>query len=117
MPISHEVRHTCTIFSCVKVSIESVVEGLVSRYENHFSPARQPNEDSSLNEMIIAENGPLLQYADNILEKAMNQYWKENTATGKWHFIRNTEYIRTYTGGASKVLGKLLDKKSKLSFM
>ena len=45
----------------------------------------------------------------------MNQYWKENSATGKWHFIRNTEYIRTYTGGASKVLGKLLDKKSKLS--
>ena len=25
--------------------------------------------------MIIAENGPLLHHADEILERAMNQYW------------------------------------------
>ena len=58
----------------VQVSVESVVESLVSRYEKHFDSSRQPTEQKSLDEMIIAENGPLLHYTDEILERAMNQY-------------------------------------------
>ena len=57
------------------MSVESVVESLVSRYEHHFSSSRQPLEDHALNEMLIAENGPL--DADRILEKSMDKYWKE----------------------------------------
>ena len=60
--------------ACVKVSVESVVESLVSRYEKHFDSSRQPTEQHSLDEMIIAENGPLLHYTDKILERAINQY-------------------------------------------
>ena len=60
--------------ACAKVSVESVVESLVSRYEKHFDSSRQPTEQKSLDEMIIAENGPLLHYTDEILERAMNQY-------------------------------------------
>ena len=45
----------CT--ACVKVSVENVSESLVSRcekiYEKHFS-SRQPTEQHSLDEMIIA---------------------------------------------------------------
>ena len=67
--------------------------------------------------MIIAENGPLLQCADDILNKAMNHYWKVKYDNGKWHFVRKAGYICTYTGGASKVLGRLFDKESKLFFM
>ena len=74
-------------------------------------------EEHALNEMVISENGPLLHHAETILEGAMDKYWKEHTVNGKWHFLRNTEDIRSYTGGASKVVGKLLDQKSKLSFM
>ena len=111
-PIIH-----CICCACVKVSVESVVESIVSRYEKHFDRSRQPNEDHALDEMVIAENGLLLHQADDILELAMDKYWKENIHDGKWHFLRKTEDIRSYTGGASKVVGKLLDQKSKLSFI
>ena len=42
---------------------------------------------------------------------------EEHSTNGKWHFLRHTEDIRSYTGGASKVVGKLVQQKSKLSFM
>ena len=60
--------------ACVKVSVESVVESLVSRYEKHFDSSRQPTKQHSLDEIIIAENEPLLHHADEILERAMCQY-------------------------------------------
>ena len=60
--------------ACVKVSLESVVECLISRYEKHFDSLWHPTEQHSLNEVIIAENSPLLHHADEILEIAMNQY-------------------------------------------
>ena len=66
--------------------------------------------------MIIAENGPFLYEADGIIESAM-ETWGEHITNGKWYFLRVTDNIRSYTGGASKVVGKLLDRKSKLSFM
>ena len=61
----------CISVACVKVSVESVFESIVSRYEKHFDSARQPTKDHALNEMIIAENGPLIHHADIILERAM----------------------------------------------
>ena len=61
--------------ACVNVSVESVVESLVSRYEKHFDSSRQPTEQHSLDEMIIAaENRPLLHHADEILERVINQH-------------------------------------------
>ena len=80
----------CISNACVKIFVESVVESLVSCYVNNFSPGRQPSKNTSLHEMIIAENGPLLQCADDILIKAMNHYWKVKNDNGKWHFVRNT---------------------------
>ena len=47
----------------------------------------------------------------------MNQYWKAANNDGKLHFLRLTEDISLYTGNCSKVVGKLLDQKSKLPFM
>jgi hypothetical protein len=99
------------------VSVESVVESIVSRYEKHFHHSRQPSEEHALDEMIIAENGPFLHEAEGIIESSMDKYWGKHATTKKWHFLRVTEDIRSYTGGGSKVVGKLLDRKSKLSFM
>ena len=87
------------------ISVESVVESLVSRYEKHFDSSRQPAEQHSLNEMIIAaESRPLLHHADEILERVMNQYWRVGNHDGKWHFLHRTEDIHSYTGNCSKVV-------------
>ena len=67
--------------------------------------------------MIISENGPNLHEADDILERSMNKYWSKKSVTGKWHFIRTGESIKSYLGGSSKVIGKMLSEPSKLPFM
>ena len=76
------------------------------------------SEDHALEEMLIAENGPLVHHADPILRRAMDKYWKnKDIKHGKWHFVRKTNDIRKYTGGSCKVIGKIPDTKSKLPFM
>ena len=65
-------------------------------------------------EMDNSENGPLLQHADNIIERAMNKYWMQNRANGKWHFInrRGELWLKK-----SKVLQRLRKQKFKLASM
>ena len=101
----------------VKISVEIVVESLVSRYENHFTSSRQGTEEHALEEMIIAENGPLLQHADTILEKALENYWKSGGKDGEWHFIRRSQNIRSCMGDSSKAVGRMFDNISKLPFV
>ena len=96
----------------------SLLSSSNAQYENHFTSSRQLTEENALDEMIISENGPNLHEANGILERAMNRYWSKNSQNGKWHFIRSgTENIKTYLGGSSKVVGKMLSEPSKLPFM
>ena len=69
-----------------KFSVEKVSESLVSLYEKHFDSSRQPAKQHSLDEIIIAENGPLLHHTNEMLERAINQYWRVANRDGKWHF-------------------------------
>ena len=66
--------------------MENVSESLVSRYEENFDSSRQPTEQHSLDEMIIAENGPLLHHTNEMLERAINQYCRVANRDGKWYF-------------------------------
>ena len=114
--IGIELTLNCLAASAVKVSVESVVESLVSRYECHFDSSRQLKEEHALDEMIIAENGPDIVHADKLLISAMNQYWKDNTLDGAWHFCHKSEDIRSY-GKPSKSVQKHLSVKRKFPFM
>ena len=58
----------------LKFSITNVVESLASPHEKHFDSSRQLAEQHYLDEIIIAANGPLLHHADEIPERAINQY-------------------------------------------
>ena len=102
--------------AAVKLSVESVVESLVLRYETHFQKARQLTEDHALEEMEISENGPILVKADGVLKAAMNRYWKTNSDDRKWHFIRTSKYIKCYQGNQGKTVSNLLQEKSKFPF-
>ena len=44
--------------AAVKVSVESVVESLVSRYESHFNKNRSLDELNAMDEMLVTESGP-----------------------------------------------------------
>ena len=57
----------------------------MSRYEQHFTPSRQLEEDDAVDEMITSENGPVLHDADDLLDRPMNRCWAENSENVKWH--------------------------------
>ena len=77
---------------------------------------RQLNKTTAFEEMEIAENGPELAHAGNIIASAMDNYWKEKSSDGKWHFCHKTDDIRTYKKN-SKDVQKSLTAKPKLVFM
>eukprot|EP00794_Sanderia_malayensis_P014467 gene14467-15971_t len=85
---------------CVKVSCESVLESLVSIFENHFDARRNMNEESTTQEFLIAINGPNLSHADAVIKEAMNSYWRSKGST--WHFFRTSvlEQLKEYAGGS-----------------
>ena len=60
------------VVSCVKQSCESVVESLVSQYENLFDARRSTNETASNEEFEITINGPNLANADTVIKEDMN---------------------------------------------
>ena len=60
--------------AAVKISVESVVESLVSTYETHFDANIQLKEIHALDEMIIAENEPDIVHADKLLRSSMDKY-------------------------------------------
>ena len=73
--------------AAVKISVESVVESLFSRYEIHFDKERQLKEENNLNEMEIAENGPHFSKSDDLLKAAMNEYRKKESLVVNGTFL------------------------------
>ena len=53
-----EITMQGILCAAVKISVESVVESLVSRYEKHFDKSRKLTEENALDEMEISANGP-----------------------------------------------------------
>ena len=87
--------------SCVKHSCESVLESLVSKFENHFDERRNMGEESAAEEFEIAVNGPNLANCDSVVREAMDLHWK-----GKpWHFVKSSVIEQLNSG--STVLNRM----------
>ena len=65
----------------VAISVEFIVESIVSMYENRQTKFRNLGEDRANHEMQIGCNGPNLA-KDRLLEKAMNSYFKTHKENG-----------------------------------
>ena len=62
---------------CVRQSQKLKVKSLVKSLVSQLFKATYRTAFVGCVEMIIAENGPLLQHADAILERAINNHWKK----------------------------------------
>lgn len=101
----------------VKLSVESVVESIISKYETHFNKSRQMTEEHALEELEISENGPCFVKADPVLRAAMNRYWGDHKDGGQWHFLRtSSDRIKLYQGNEGKTVSKLMKAKSKFPY-
>ena len=81
------------ICASVEISVESFVESLVPRYEGHFTKNRYLEENNALDEMMIAENGPSLFKPDEVISNVMSQYWKSESRSGRWNFVRESRSV------------------------
>ena len=89
--------------ACVAISVESIVESVVSIYETRQTKSRTLSDDRANYEMQIGYNGPDLAKADTMLKKAMDSYFKAHKQ-GKWHFTIDPNRLK-YT------VSKVVDKK------
>ena len=101
----------------VKFSVESVVELLVSTYENHFDQSRTLGEDMACCEMEIAINGPNLAHCTEIIKDAMDRYWRREKSKTSWHFVKTGNTGINEYGNKSKVLQQIASTGSKFPFM
>ena len=82
------ILHAVTV-AAVSISVESILESLVSRYEGQFDKTRTLLEERGLAEMEEATNGPNLGHCDDVVKSAMNMYWSSRKSTNlKWHFVK-----------------------------
>ena len=102
----------------VKISVESVIESLTSKFKIHFNKFRNVNEDPAYNEMMESVNGPSPAQCDKVVMAAMKQHFK-----GKYgiRFVRRSNDISLFdTVGVSSnsiVVNKMMQEKSRLPFM
>ena len=101
----------------VKVSVESVIESLISVYEFHIDKLRTVKEDTSEAEIKTAINGPTIAHCDRIVKQAMDQYWMVKTKKNTWHFVRTTNIRDHSQYNVSKVVDKVSNETSKFPFM
>ena len=108
--VMHAICTMCMLQSC-----ESVLESMVSQYENHFDSRRNVKEDTANEEFNIAVNGPSLAHCDSVVREAMDNLWKHKKSP--WNFIRDTQNKLENMETGSTVLKRLVNTKNKFSLM
>jgi hypothetical protein len=104
--------------SAVKISVESVIESLTSKFEIHFNKFRNVNEDTAYNEMMVRVNGLSLAQCDKVVMAAMKQHFKRQHSI---RFVRRSNDISLFdtvgVSNNSKVVNRMLHDKSRLPFI
>ena len=114
------VMHVICV-AAASMSVESVIESMVSIYENRNNKFRPISEERAVLEINIGINGPELTHADGIIQASMTEYWKNSGRrkgdheTKNWHFVRKSQNIKEFC--SSKVIHRMSSAKPNLPFM
>ena len=60
---------------CIKLSVESVAESMISKYNIHNNELRCISEETSHLEMLVAYNGPEIEESDNLLGEGLTEHF------------------------------------------
>ena len=103
-----ELVMRATYEACVKISVESVAESVISVYNQHNSKIRNIGEENANNEFFIAYNGPEIGEADEVLRDALDLHFSKSRLG--WHFTTNTLFH-----SVGPTVDKILKTKNKLN--
>ena len=112
-----EMVMQAVVAASTKFSVESVLESIVSRYEDHFDKTRSVGEEVALNEMEISINGPSIAHCNSVVRAAMNLYWIAKKKSKSWYFVRSSATVDHVQFCVSKVVDRISKKPSKFPFM
>ena len=93
---------------CIKLSVESVAESMISKYNIHNNELRCISEETAQLEMFVAYNGPEIGDSDKLLSEALSEHFKPKG----WHFVTNNALY----SDEGKTAGRILKQKSRLPF-
>ena len=93
---------------CIKLSVESVAELMILKYNIHNNEFRCISEETAHLEMFVAYNGPEIEESDKLLGEALTEHFMPKG----WHFVTHNAL---YSDGG-KTAGRILKKKSCLPF-
>ena len=65
---------------CIKMSVESVAESMISKYNIHNNELRCISEETAQLEMFVAYNGPEIGESDKLLSEPLSE-------PKGWHFV------------------------------
>ena len=71
------IIQACAV-GAIKISVESVAESMISKYNIQNSNIRPIGEDTAEHEMMIVYNGPEIGEADDVLMEALQLHFKDN---------------------------------------
>ena len=100
------VMQACVVGS-IKISVESIAESMISKYNIHNSKIRQIADDIAEEEMMVDYNGPEIGEADKMLMEALHIHFKDNPKG--IHF-----YTKNIFRSNGKTVEKILSTKSRL---
>ena len=78
--------------AALTMSVEAVVESWVSIMEHHSSKRRPLAEESMVEEVVIAINGPSVVHCDAVVRESLRILTKEDHT----HFLRKSEKVKTW---------------------
>ena len=100
------VMQACVVGS-IKISVESIAESMISKYNIHNSKTRPITDDIADEEMMVDYNGPEIGEADKMLMEALHIHFKDNPKG--IHF-----YTKNIFRSNGKTVEKILSTKSRL---
>ena len=103
-----EMVMQAVVAASTKFSVESVLESIVSRYEDHFDKTHSVGEEVALNEMEISINGPSIAHCNSVVRAAMNLYWIAKKKSKSWHFVRSSATVDHVQFCVSKVVNRVV---------
>ena len=93
---------------CIKLSVESVAESMISKYNIHNNELRCISEETAQLEMFVACNGPEMGESDKLSSEALSEHFMPKG----WHFVTNN----AFHANDGKSFGRIFKRKSCLPF-
>ena len=100
------VTQACVVGS-IKISVESVAESMISKYNIHSSNIRGISDDVADDEMMVDYNGPDIGEADKLLMESLYLHFKNNRNGIHFH---TGNILRSY----GKTVESILSTKSRI---